>query len=266
MILFLGIQITSSTILNGIYILEKLQETGYYDKIYEDVKSNFEKYIVQSGLEESTLENIISKEKIKKDTQLIISNLYDGLEQKVDTQEIKDNMNQNIEKTLIDTKLNATQKKAIDTLIDEICNEYTTTISHYEQEKQINGIYQKVIQYVEVAKKVLLVVIAIGMIILLVSNRKRIYKAFSLWGVSLTIVGTFFIILYTFVNTKIKIQTILILNEAISNTLRNIITQILNTINGYAYLMLGIGMILIIGSNLIHNKLKYRNQTYEEKN
>ena len=265
-ILFLGIQLISSTILNETYILSKLEETGYYDKIYEDVKSNFEKYIAQSGLEESVLKNIITKEKIKEDTQLIINNLYDGLGQTVDTQKIRDNMNQNIEKTLEYSKLNATQKKAIDTFIDEICNEYTTTISHYEYEKQINEIYKKGMKYINVTKKVILVIIAIGMISLLVINRKRIYKAFSLWGVAVTINGGFFIILYTFINTKIKIQTILILNEAISNTLKNMITDVLHTMNVYAYFMLGIGMILIIGSNLIHNKLKYGKQTYEKEN
>lgn len=265
-ILFLGIQLISSTILNETYILSKLEETGYYDKIYEDVKSNFEKYIAQSGLEESVLKNIITKEKIKEDTQLIINNLYDGLGQTVDTQKIRDNMNQNIEKTLEYSKLNATQKKAIDTFIDEICNEYTTTISHYEYEKQINEIYKKGMKYINVTKKVILVIIAIGMISLLVINRKRIYKAFSLWGVAVTINGGFFIILYTFINTKIKIQTILILNEAISNTLKNMITDVLHTMNVYAYFMLGIGMMLIIGSNLIHNKLKYGKQTYEKEN
>lgn len=258
MILFLVINLATSTILKESYILSKLEETNYYDQIYEDVKSNFEKYIYQSGLEENVLEGIITKEKIKKDTQLIINNLYDGLVQKIDTQEIKDNMNKNIEKTLKSTQINATQRKAIDTLIEEICTEYTRTISHYEYEKQINDLYQKVMKYVAIIKKVLLISMAIGIILLLILNKNQIYKAFCLGGIFLTISGVFFIIVHMFLNAKIKVQTILILNEAISNILKSILTHIFNTIHYEGYIMSAIGILLIILSNLIHNKLKYK--------
>ncbi len=264
MILFLVVNLASSTILNKNYVLAKLEETDYYNKIYEDVKSNFENYIHQSGLEESVLEDIISKEKVKKDTQLIISNLYDGLEEKIDTQEIKDNLNKNIEKSLGNSKLIVTQKNAIDTLIEKICDEYTETISHYEYEKQINNAYLKVMEYVEVIKKVILVIIAVSIILLLVLSRRRIYKAFSLLGVSLTSSGIFFVMVNVFIHMKIKVQTILLLNDAISTTLRNILTELLNAINGYGYILLGLGIVLIIVANLIHNILKYGDETYEK--
>lgn len=264
MILFLIINLASSTILNKNYVLSKLEETDYYNKIYEDVKSNFENYIHQSGLEESVLEDIISKEKVKKDTELIISNLYDGLEEKIDTQEIKDNLNKNIEETLGNAKLVVTQRDAIDTLIEKICDEYTTTISHYEYEKQINNVYLKVMKYLEVAKKVILVIIAISIILLVFLNRRRIYKAFSLLGVSLTSASIFFIMVNIFINMRIKVQTILILNDAVSTTLRNILVELLNTISSYGYIMLGIGLVFIIVSNLIHNILKYGDEIYEK--
>lgn len=264
MILFLTINLASSTILNKNYILSKLEETDYYNKIYEDVKSNFENYIHQSGLEESVLEDIISKEKVKKDTELIISNLYDGLEEKIDTQEIKDNLNKNIEETLGNAKLIVTQRDAIDTLIEKICDEYTTTISHYEYEKQINNAYLKVMKYLEVAKKVILVIIAISIILLVFLNRRRIYKAFSLLGVSLTSASILFIMVNIFINMRIKVQTILILNDAVSTTLRNILVELLNTISSYGYIMLGIGLVFIIVSNLIHNILKYGDEIYEK--
>lgn len=265
MILFLVVNLASYTVLNKNYVLSKLEETNYYNKIYEEVKSNFENYIHQSGLEESVLENIISKAKVKKDTELIISNLYDGLEEKIDTQEIRDNLNKNIEETLGNSKLVVTQKNAINTLIDKICEEYTTTLSHYEYEKQINNLYMKIMKNMDVAKKAILVVIAISVILLLLLNIRRIYKLFSLLGVSLVASGVFFVIVNIFINMKIKVQTILILNDAISATLRNILTELLNSINSYGYITLGLGLVLIIVSNLVHNVLKYGNETYEEK-
>ena len=89
------INILSSSILKKEYILSKLQQQDYYEKIYEETKSNFENYIHQSGLDEEVLENIVTKEKIEKDTKKIINNIYNGMDEKVDTEEIKNKLNKN---------------------------------------------------------------------------------------------------------------------------------------------------------------------------
>lgn len=267
MIAYFFISLVSSTILSEQYILSKLDETNYYNKIYEYVKSNFENYIYQSGLEETVLEDVVSKEKIRKDTGIIISNLYDGLNQKIDTQEIRDNLNKNIKETLEDQAMTVTQQNAIDTFIDHICNEYTDTMSHFSFEQQVNQAYQKVIKYMDLSKKVLLITIGLAILLLLVLNLKRIYKFVSLVGVSLTTTGAFLTIVNLFVNIKIKIQTITILNDAVSDTLRNVLTSMLNMVMKNGYILLISGVLLIIVSNLIHNIKKYglekENDTYE---
>ena len=267
MIAYFFISLVSSTILSEQYILSKLDETDYYNKIYEYVKSNFENYIYQSGLEETVLEDVVSKEKIRKDTGIIISNLYDGLNQKIDTQEIRDNLNKNIKETLEDQDMTVTQQNAIDTFIDHICNEYTDTMSHFSFEQQVNQAYQKVIKYMDLSKKVLLITIGLDILLLLVLNLRRIYKFVSLVGVSLTTTGAFLTIVNLFVNIKIKIQTIAILNDAVSDTLRNVLTSMLNMVMKNGYILLISGVLLIIVSNLIHNIKKYglekENDTYE---
>lgn len=267
MIAYFFIQLASSTILSEQYILSKLEETDYYNKIYECVKSNFENYIHQSGLEETVLENIVSKEKVRKDTNIIISNLYDGLEQKIDTQEIRDNLNKNIKETLGEQNITKTQQSSIDTFVDHICNEYTDTMSHFSYEKQINQVYQKVIKYIDLAKKVLLITIGLAILLLLVLNLKRIYKFVSLLGISLTTTGTFLVIVNLFINSKVKVQTITILNDAISDTVRSVLAEILHMIMNNGSIMLISGILLIIIPNLIHNLKKYgmakEEDTYE---
>lgn len=267
MIAYFFIQLASSTILSEQYILSKLEETDYYNKIYESVKSNFENYIHQSGLEETVLENIVSKEKVRKDTNIIISNLYDGLEQKIDTQEIRDNLNKNIKETLGEQNITKTQQSSIDTFVEHICNEYTDTMSHFSYEKQINQYYQKAMQYINLVKKVLLITIGLAILLLLVLNLKRIYKFVSLLGISLTTTGTFLVIVNLFINSKVKVQTITILNDAISDTVRSVLAEILHMIMNNGSIMLITGILLIIIPNLIHNLKKYgmakEEDTYE---
>ena len=55
MIALVLIYIFSSTILSENYVLSKLQKEDYYNKIYDEINSNFERYIDQSGLDEEVL-------------------------------------------------------------------------------------------------------------------------------------------------------------------------------------------------------------------
>lgn len=270
-IVFYFINLASSTILSEQYILTKLDEHDYYNKIYEQTKLNFENYIHQSGLEEDVLDNIITKEKVKKDTHIIIGSIYDGLNQEVDTNEIKENLNKNIEKYIKNTNLTNEQKSSIDTFVNHICNEYKTTISHFTFENKINQYYSEIIKIINMSKKVLLITIGIDFLLLIVLNLKKIYKCFTSVGVSFTIIGLIMLISSIFINTKIKVQTILILNDAISEVLRNILSEILNSSLTIAIFTLIFGIAMIIIPNLIHNIKKYGKlkssdkQTYEEK-
>ena len=243
----------SNTILKKEYIMSKIESTNYYSKIYKNVKSNFEKYIEQSGFEKSILENIVSEEKVKNDTQTIINNIYDGTNKEVDTQEIKDKINQNILETFEDKKINITQQNAIDTFVAHICNEYTETISHFSFEDQINQIYQKAIEYINIAKKIIIIFIILDILLLFMINLKKIHKFVSLIGISLSATGILLIITNLFINAKIKIQTIIILNNAISDILINILTEILNVMARNGAYLLTFGIILIFLANLIYN-------------
>ena len=262
-LLFLLINLATSTILSKNYVLAKLDGASYYTKIYDKTKSNFEKYIQQSGLEEDVFEGIVSKEKVEKDIKSVISNIYDGIEEKIDTQEIKDNLNQKIEQA-VGKKVMQSQKKDIDTLVEDICKEYTTSISHYNVEKDINNYLTKIMKYIDIAKKAVLVAIAICIIILLVVNGRRIYKTVTYLGVSVMSTGIFCLVTNIFINTKVKVQTILILNEETSFVIRNILQELLDKIKSYGYIMAVVGLLLIIISNLIHNIFKYGKSTYEK--
>lgn len=261
-IAFLLINLLSSTILSEKYILSKLDETNYYNKMYQYVQSSFENYIYQSGLDENVLDNIVSKEKIEKDTKIIIGNIYDGLNEKIDTQEIKDNLNKNINNSLKNQKMNATQKEAIEKFVNEITNEYTKTMSHSTYETQINKAYIKGIKYIDVVKKVMLVTIAVLVILLILLSLKRIYRIFTTIGISIFASGTFFAITNWYIMAKIKIQTITILNDAISDCVRNILQELLNTIKNESLIFVLVGIFLIIIPSLIH----YYVRSKEEKN
>lgn len=231
------ISIVSSTILDKTYITEKMEETNFYKETYELVKSNFEKYIYQSGLDEEVLENICTEEKLQKDINTIISNIYDGTDEKIDTTEIETNLNANIDKLGIK---NSKNQKAIEQFVKHICDEYTETIIHTKYESQINAQYQKVISLLTKIHNVIMVILIIDAILLIIMNIKTASKIIQDLGIALFSSSIFKLSVCSIIMSKVNIEGIKILNDIFSKTLVTIITDVLTKI-----ISLGIGALLI---------------------
>lgn len=261
------INIFSSTIFNENYILSELEEEDYYSKIYDMAEDNFEKYINQSGLDESVLEGIITKEKVEKDSKIILDNIFNGTNEEVDTKEIEDKLNDNIKESL-GGSIASSQQSAINTFVSTTCEEYKDTISHTNYEERINTYYNKIINYIDIVNKTLLIVTGVAIVLLILLNLRRIYRITAYLGVSLTVSGLICIIIDKFIASKVNIQGITILNDAISVVLRNILTDVMNKIMSYGCILLAAGIILIIVFALIKSlrKIKREKDQYNPEN
>lgn len=146
------ISILSSTVLNKDFVLNEMDKSDYYTNLYSEIQSNFKKYIYQSGLDESVINDICTVQKVKDDTNKIISNLYNGMKEEIDTTSIKDNLNKNI-KASLNGNITTVEQKSIDEFVTTICNEYTESIIHTEYEDSINTIYVRVNKVVDYGKR-----------------------------------------------------------------------------------------------------------------
>ena len=243
-ILFLGIKnIFSSTILDQSYITNKLEETNLYHETYELVKSNFENYIYQSGLDEIVLEDICTEEKVKNDLNTILSNIYQGTDVKIDTTEIADNLNKNIDELDIKTSSNA---KAIDQFVQHICDEYTDTILHTKYEASINEIYSKAVDLLEKINNIVMIVTVVSAILLIILNIKNISKLIQNVGSALLASSVFVLVAHNIVTTKVYVEGIKVFNDAFSNTLVTILKDVLQKIQSFGIVTLVIAIVLII--------------------
>lgn len=237
------IEIVSSTILDKNYIISKLEETNFYEEVYNLVESNFENYIYQSGLEESALDNICSKEKVKQDINIMLSNIYEGTNKKIDTSEIKDNLNKSIDSLNVRNKQNST---AIDQFVKHICEEYENTLIHTEYESKINNVYSKVINILDKMRTATIIAIAVDIILLVIINIKQISKFVQAIGVALLSSSLFEIIAYNIVVTKVDIAGIKIFNDAFSKTIVTIIQETLNRVQTLGIVTLIAAIVLVI--------------------
>lgn len=258
------ISIVFSTIFSKDYIMQKLEETNFYSGIYELVKSNFENYIYQSGLDEEVLDDICTEEKIKQDIQIMLSNIYNGTNQKIDTTEIANKLNGNIEKLGVKNRQN---ENAIQQFVTHICDEYTNTLIHTKYENKINEIYKKGTEILNKIYEIILVVFVIDIIAIIIINNKKISKDIQHIGIALLATSIFELSVWQIINLKVDIHGIKIFNDVFSKSVVVIIENALGQVASLALGTIVIGAIFIIiyAARETYKSLKQKEVSSERK-
>ena len=249
--------IAFSTVLNKDYVVQKLEETDFYSGTYKLVESNFENYIYQSGLDEEVLKEICSQDKVKKDINIMLNNIYSGTNQSIDTTEISEKLNANIDKSGIKNKQN---ESAINEFVKHICQEYTDTLVHSKYETEINKMYNKINTLLNKVYNTLLIVFFIDLILIIIINKKKISKDIQALGIALMSASMFQIVACQIITSNVDVKNIKIFNDVFSNCLVTIIQDVLNKINSLALGTCIFAVIIIV----IYLSIKVNKKTKDE--
>ena len=241
---FIGVKsVVFKTIFNKEYVLEQMENNNFYSETYKLVESGFENYIGQSGLDEEVIKNICTEDKIKNDINIILSNIYEGTNEKIDTSEISNNLNSNIDKENVRTSSNS---KAIDEFVEHICQSYKDTIISTSYENTINEKYSKITQKITKVQNILIIAIIISIIGVIALNVKDILKLLF-WTESAVLSSAVMqLAITTVIKSKVNIDGIKIFNDAFSNIVVTIIKDILSKINIIAGKFIRVYFILVV--------------------
>lgn len=248
--------IFSNTVLNENYILETLENNNYYEKTYDNIKAGFSQYIMQSGLEENVVDNLYTNEQVKQDVNTIISNVYSNKNQKIDTIKIKANLESNIEKYLENKKitLNTSQRKSVDKFVDTIEKTYVDEISYSSYLDKIGNKVYRINQIIKKVNPIIYGAILALVVLIIIINIKQIYLGINYIGIAILASGLINIISKIYINKKVNISKILLINEDISSIIINILNKILYYIQNWGLIMIGVGLIILILTNIIKYK------------
>lgn len=241
---FIGVKsVVFKTIFNKEYVLEQMENNNFYSETYKLVESGFENYIGQSGLDEEVIKNICTEDKIKNDINIILSNIYEGTNEKIDTSEISNNLNSNIDKENVRTSSNS---KAIDEFVEHICQSYKDTIISTNYENTINEKYSKITQKITKVQNILIIAIIISIIGVIVLNVKDILKLLFWTESAILSSAVMQLAITTVIKSKVNIDGIKIFNDAFSNIVVTIIKDILSKINIIAGKFIIVYFILVV--------------------
>ena len=243
--------IAISTIFSQQYILQKLDETDFYSETYKIVESNFENYIGQSGLDDEVLNEICTQEKVRKDINIIISNIYEGTNEEIDTTEIAERLNTNIDNQNVRTNKNSS---AIDEFVNHICDSYKDAIINTKYENQINEMYKKIIKLLDKINNIVIALMIISVVLLVIMNIESITILIA--NIATVLLSTSFLqfICMSVVRKNVNISNIKILNDAFSKTIVTIIKDIFSRVNKIGIILLVTSLIFIVVYEIIYYK------------
>ncbi len=244
-----AITILSQTILKEKFVLSLLDKNNYYTETYNEIFESFKNNTVQSGLEETILDGIITEEQVKTDIQSLIKYIYTGKEMSIDTEGIKTKLQGKIEEIINENnkRVNTEEQQAINIYIETIANIYRDGIVYAEKYIQtIQNVFAKV-QTILAKVQIIPYLVTLGIIVILIFiNRKESLKYLSIACIS---TGTLFIILKIVESSTMQVHNILLLNKAFSNVIINAIQSIITSllITGIVFCILGL-LFSIIGN------------------
>lgn len=254
LIVLVGLVAIYTNVLNESYIKNAVQKTQYDEKIYDEIYSNFENYISQSGLDKNVLDNVLTKEKVESDTQEIIENIFENKDQRINADEIKTNLQNNISTSLNGQVLTENSKKSVDEFVNKIGDEYLNTIFYPKYQDSINSMYTKINAMVKKIQIITIILLAALVLLIFALCKGNIFDAGIFSSISCTSCALFYILVNIFINSKIKISNIYIQNEAVSNLIKNIMNDIIQTMSKFSIALLILGIILVIVMNYLKEK------------
>ena len=246
------------TILNKNFVLDKLEKNNYYNNMYSALLESFNAYIGPSGLEEEILEGVISKENVKEDINNVIEKIYSFSDEEIiiDTNSIKERLNNNINDYLLQENLTVKDVTAIEDFEEKIIDEYTSNITYSKYLNYAKKVFAaKNIQLIETVRKLCILAIIVSILAILLINIKNMKKIPTEIVTFMLSCGIILQVTIIFTKIKTDIDNITILNTAFSITIRDIINTILND-------TLKVGIAITISSVLIMiicNTVFYKN-------
>ena len=242
----ISLTILNQTILKKEFVLNLLEKNEYYSKMYADIHDTFINNTVQTGLDESILNGIITEEQVKKDVNSFIFYLYGTGEMYIDTEGVKAKLQENINKEIEKNgkKLVQDEQEAINRYVAKIVEIYEDGITYAKSyAKTISNVVQKVQKIANIALISGYVATFLIALILFAINK---IKAIKYIAVGVMSSGLLLIIPKIIEASTMEIHNILVFNKAFSEVLINAIETVISSFMITGIVAFVIGLVLSI--------------------
>ena len=246
------VSIIKLTVYNKNYVLKSIENDDYYSKVYTEINDDMKNSLLSSGLDESILEGLFTKNDLKKETKNLIGSIYSGSKFKVDTETFRERLNTNIDKFLKEKNIQITDQKSLDTFVSNIVSVYKKEISLYGYLENYVNKFVKIGNLLDVAMIVMVVLLLVCFIIL----RYSLHRRYS--GVICMSACLMLLFFKSYIYEQIDMKNILIISDSFSSLLRRILLDINDKMLLTAFILLMLGILLNLKNSFLRKRRKVR--------
>lgn len=253
-LLLSSLLIFSNTVLNKQYVINVLERNDYYEKTYYNIQEGFKNYIMQSGLEESILEDLYDREKVNNDINMVIDAIFENKSINIDTEVIVQKLDDRINAILEQNNRvpEKEEREEIKIFEDTIAEVYSDEISYsIESIEQISSVLTK-IQLLLSTVKIALIIVTIVLFLLIIAISRSLREIINTLGITLITAGIIQVAIKLLIGDRT--HNILILNSNFSTSLIDLINSIVQTFFYTGITFAGLGLVIIIASSFIKRK------------
>ena len=249
LIVFTLLQTVKLTILNKSYVENKINNSNYYTELSETINEKFKNYIMQSGMEDRIFENLFTEEKLKNDFSKVLDAIYENKQLSIDTTEIKNKLDDNIEQYLKENKIKKTNKdkEQIATFEEVIIQNYVSSVQYSSSSiNSIANIVKIYNSYLKIVLNISIVLTIVLIIVLILLNVKNFKKVLSYIGTSLIATSGLIVIGLIFEKINLNLEHSIIFDETLSIIIRLLVNNVIGILYKISIVSITVGMIFII--------------------
>lgn len=239
----------SSTILNKGYVIREINESDYYEKLSETINDKFRNYIMQSGMDEVIFEGLFTRETLQKDFNRVLDAVYDEKELSIDTEKIRNKLNDNIEKYAKENNINITEtnRNQITAFENTIVENYVESIKYSNTGIKAFTKVIKVMNDIIYNGMAVTITLTIVMIITLaLINKDEKNRVLSYLSITLLALGGFIIVFLIYEKINLNIEESIIQDRNLSILIRLFVNKIINRLYIISGISIGSGIILTV--------------------
>ena len=228
--------ILKGTVYNKEYIKNELIKNNYYETVSKEILEEMRDYMTSSGMSDEILENLYTNEEVKNEINIFVDNIYIGKKYEVNTKNIKERLDNNIDSYISKYNLQIISKSNLESFKKDMIDIYKKEISLYNTiDSLINPFYKisNILNYAMLGCIVLLVVLLVIELILKVK-----YIPGIIMSSGLLLIFTRFVIY-----NKVDIKNLLIITDYFSIILRSILNNIGHLLLVSSLIMIGFGLV-----------------------
>ena len=244
-----------STIMNKQYVISKLEEAKYYERMDAEVIDQFKNYTIQSGLTDDVLEDLFTIEKLTNDINNVIDSIYEGKKIEIDTSEIIENLKKNIEAEVEkEGKVVDFEEEAMQEYLKAIENAYESQISYSTNVvNEIGSTFSKILNLADKAQIAIYIATTIVFLIIVIINIKQII-GLKYISIATMASGLFILVSKLIIESKTDLKNIMLINQATTKVIQLILDDLLFKVIIAGGILLVFGVILSLVYNVINKK------------